>query len=138
MKMRLRKPISAEGIAKLASQGHDVSRFFTNNGNMAYPSRTPNRLPRFDNLTVRLYREQDGRWLSDLPALPGVTAYAKTRRQAIVAAQALALRHIADLVERGHPLHGEIRVSFVGKQPTVRPRRNVATTRAIPRTKSLA
>ena len=34
---RRRKPVSAETIARLADEGKDVSRFFTNNGRMARP-----------------------------------------------------------------------------------------------------
>jgi hypothetical protein len=34
---RRRKPISAEAIARLADQGQDVSRFFTNAGHMMNP-----------------------------------------------------------------------------------------------------
>ena len=34
---RQRKPVSAEGIARLADQGKDVSRFFTNRGRMMPP-----------------------------------------------------------------------------------------------------
>jgi hypothetical protein len=34
---RRRKPISAEAIARLADQGQDVSRFFTNTGCMMGP-----------------------------------------------------------------------------------------------------
>jgi hypothetical protein len=34
---RRRKPVSAETIARLADEGRDVSRFFTNNGRMARP-----------------------------------------------------------------------------------------------------
>lgn len=37
-----RKPISADAIARLAVQGKDVSRFFTNDGRMVYPARTVN------------------------------------------------------------------------------------------------
>lgn len=37
-----RKPISADAIAKLASQGKDISRFFTNQGRMVYPARRVN------------------------------------------------------------------------------------------------
>ncbi len=47
-------------------------------------------------LKVKFYREEDGRWLADIPALPGVTAYGRTKGQAIAAAEALALRLIAD------------------------------------------
>jgi hypothetical protein len=34
---RSRKPISAESIARLADRGKDVSRFFTNKGQMVAP-----------------------------------------------------------------------------------------------------
>jgi len=34
---RLRKPVSAEAIARLADEGRDVSRFFTNKGRMMGP-----------------------------------------------------------------------------------------------------
>ena len=34
---RKRKPISAEAIARMADQGKDISRFFTNKGRMVYP-----------------------------------------------------------------------------------------------------
>ncbi len=53
------------------------------------------RAPRF-TLAVKFYRENDGRWLADIPALPGVTAYGRTRKQALAAAQALALWLIAE------------------------------------------
>ena len=50
-------------------------------------------------LKVEFYREEDGRWLADIPALPGVTAYGRTKKQAMAAAEALALRLIADRLE---------------------------------------
>ena len=34
---RKKKPISAEAIARMADQGKDISRFFTNKGRMVYP-----------------------------------------------------------------------------------------------------
>jgi hypothetical protein len=37
-----RKPISAEAIARLAEEGQDVSRFFTNAGRMMGPIQTVN------------------------------------------------------------------------------------------------
>jgi predicted RNase H-like HicB family nuclease len=55
----------------------------------------------FTSLQAKLYREEDGRWLADIPALPGVTAYGRTKRQALAAAEALALRLIADRLEHG-------------------------------------
>jgi predicted RNase H-like HicB family nuclease len=53
------------------------------------------------NLKVEFSREDDGRWIADIPALPGVTVYGRTRKQALTAAEALALRVIAERVEHG-------------------------------------
>ena len=52
-------------------------------------------------LRVELDREVDGRWIADIPALPGVTVYGRTRKQALAAVEALALRVIADRLEHG-------------------------------------
>jgi predicted RNase H-like HicB family nuclease len=53
------------------------------------------------NLKVEFSREDDGRWVADIPALPGVTVYGRTRKQALASAEALALRVIADRLEHG-------------------------------------
>lgn len=50
---------------------------------------------------VEVEREVDGRWLADVPALPGVMAYGATPQEAIQSAKALALRVIAERVEHG-------------------------------------
>jgi predicted RNase H-like HicB family nuclease len=52
-------------------------------------------------LPIEYFREMDGRWLAGIAALPGVTAYGRTRKHAMDAVQALALRLIADRVEHG-------------------------------------
>ena len=52
-------------------------------------------------LTIEVDREDDGRWLAEVPELPGVMAYGSTRQQAIEAAQALSLRVLADRLEHG-------------------------------------
>ncbi len=64
-------------------------------------------------LKLELYREEDGRWLADIPALPGVTAYGRSRKRAMAAAQALALRLLADRLEHGEAVPGEMQVTFV-------------------------
>jgi predicted RNase H-like HicB family nuclease len=46
-------------------------------------------------------REQDGRWIAEVPDLPGVMAYSATREEAITRAEALALRVIADRLDHG-------------------------------------
>src|SRR2546425_5481829 len=53
------------------------------------------------SLAIEYYREEDGRWLADIAALSGVTAYGRTKKQATAAVQALALRLIADRLEHG-------------------------------------
>jgi predicted RNase H-like HicB family nuclease len=52
-------------------------------------------------LTIRLLRETDGRWIADIPELPGVTAYGVTPEEATVTAKALALRVMAEEIEHG-------------------------------------
>jgi predicted RNase H-like HicB family nuclease len=52
-------------------------------------------------LTVELEQEVDGRWIADVAALPGVLVYGQTREAALSAAQALALRVLADRLEHG-------------------------------------
>jgi predicted RNase H-like HicB family nuclease len=64
------------------------------------------------NLKVQFSREDDGRWIADIPALPGVTVYGRTRKQAMASAEALALRVIADRLEHGEAVPGEVTVSF--------------------------
>ncbi|MBS1855305.1 MAG: type II toxin-antitoxin system HicB family antitoxin [Acidobacteria bacterium] len=65
------------------------------------------------SLAIEYYREPDGRWLADIPALPGVTAYGRTKKLATAAVQALALRLIADRLEHGEALPGPMDVSFI-------------------------
>ena len=51
-------------------------------------------------LKVEFDRETDGRWIAEVPELPGVLAYGKTRAKALAAVEALArLRVIADRIE---------------------------------------
>ena len=51
--------------------------------------------------TIEVEQEDDGRWLAEIPALPGVLAYGQTREEAIARAQILALRVLADRLEHG-------------------------------------
>ena len=52
-------------------------------------------------LEIELDREDDGRWLAEVPALSGVMCYGETREDAVARVQALALRVIADRLEHG-------------------------------------
>jgi predicted RNase H-like HicB family nuclease len=45
--------------------------------------------------------EDDGRWIAEVPALPGAMAYGSSRAEAISRVEALVLRILADRVENG-------------------------------------
>jgi len=51
------------------------------------------------HFTIEHEREEDGRWLAEVPALPGVLAYGSTADEAIARAQVLALRVLAERLE---------------------------------------
>ena len=51
-------------------------------------------------LKIESEREEDGRWIAEIPELPGVMAYGKTRKDAVASVEALALRVLADQIER--------------------------------------
>jgi predicted RNase H-like HicB family nuclease len=53
------------------------------------------------SLTIEIEREDDGRWIGEVPQLPGVLAYGRTRDEAIARAKALSLRVLADRLEHG-------------------------------------
>jgi predicted RNase H-like HicB family nuclease len=55
-------------------------------------------------LAIRIDREVDGRWLAEVPELPGVLAYGETPQEAIARAQALSLRVLADRLDHGQPV----------------------------------
>ena len=46
-------------------------------------------------------REDDGRWVAEVPQLPGVLAYGATAEEAMSKAEVLALRVLADRLEHG-------------------------------------
>lgn len=50
--------------------------------------------------TVESEQETDGRWLAEIPELPGALAYGETREDAVARTQALALRMLADSGDR--------------------------------------
>jgi predicted RNase H-like HicB family nuclease len=50
-------------------------------------------------LSIESEREDDGRWLAEVPELPGVLAYGSTRDEALAKAQVLALRVLAERIE---------------------------------------
>src|SRR5687767_13398465 len=62
---------------------------------------------------VELEQEEDGRWIAEVLALPGVMTYGATRGEALAAVQALALRVLADRLEHRETLPDQLlNVSF--------------------------
>ena len=53
------------------------------------------------NYTLECEPEDDGRWLAEVLELPGVLAYGDSKEQAMVRAETLALRVIAERLEQG-------------------------------------
>ena len=51
-------------------------------------------------LSIELEREDDGRWIAEVPDLAGVLAYGATRDEALARAEALALRVLAERLEQ--------------------------------------
>ena len=52
-------------------------------------------------LTIELEEEADGRWIAEIPQLPGVLVYGDTSERAAQLARALAFRVLADQIEAG-------------------------------------
>jgi predicted RNase H-like HicB family nuclease len=52
-------------------------------------------------LTIEFELETDGRWIAEIPQLPGVLAYGDTQDKAAQHARALAFRVLADQIESG-------------------------------------
>lgn len=53
------------------------------------------------DFTVDIERETDGRWIGEVPELPGVLVYGVSRDEALNKAKALAFRVLADRLEYG-------------------------------------
>lgn len=56
------------------------------------------------SLSIEYEQEVDGRWIAEIPALPGVLAYGATREHAHSAVLALALRVIAERLDHGEAI----------------------------------
>ena len=50
-------------------------------------------------LAIEIEREEDGRWLAEVPSLAGVMCYGASRDEAVAHVQALALRVLAERLE---------------------------------------
>jgi predicted RNase H-like HicB family nuclease len=63
-------------------------------------------------LQIELEQETDGRWIAEVPTLPGVLTYGVTRTDAVAKVQALALRVLAERLEHGEAVPEFLTVTF--------------------------
>ena len=62
-------------------------------------------------MKIEIEREDDGRWIAEVPDLPGVMVYGESREEAISRVKALALRVLADRLDNGEEIP-ELRAVF--------------------------
>ena len=55
-------------------------------------------------VNIEIEREEDGRWIAEIPELSGVMVYGQSRAEAISMVKALALRVLADRLEHGEQI----------------------------------
>ncbi|MBI2910399.1 MAG: type II toxin-antitoxin system HicB family antitoxin [Chloroflexi bacterium] len=55
-------------------------------------------------MNIEIEREEDGRWIAEVPDLPGVMSYGQSREEAISKVEALSLRVLADRLEHGEEI----------------------------------
>ena len=63
-------------------------------------------------MRIEIEREDDGRWIAEIPTLPGVLTYGQTRTDAVTKVQALALRVLAERLEQGEAVPEFLTVTF--------------------------
>jgi len=51
--------------------------------------------------TVEVEQETDGRWIAEIPQIPGAMSYGTSRGEAVARAEALGLRVLAERIEQG-------------------------------------
>jgi len=60
------------------------------------------------NFAIEFEQEDDGRWIAEIPTLPGVMAYGATKPDAESKVEAMALRVVADRIERENSTMSEL------------------------------
>ncbi len=52
-------------------------------------------------MRVEVEREEDGRWIAEVPTFPGAMAYGTSKNEAVAKVETLVLRVLADKLEHG-------------------------------------
>lgn len=64
------------------------------------------------NFSIECEKETDGRWLAEVPQLPGVLCYGQTAEEAMAKAEVLALRTMAERLEQSESRPVAINISL--------------------------
>ena len=64
-------------------------------------------------LRIEIDREDDGRWIAEVPDLPGVMAFGTSETEVRTKVQVLALHVLAERIEHGEPVPFNTRDFFV-------------------------
>ena len=64
------------------------------------------------NFSIECEEEVDGRWIAEVPQLPGVLCYGATAEEAMAKAEVLALRAMAERLEHSESRPVEINISL--------------------------
>lgn len=65
------------------------------------------------NFHIEYEREEDGRWLAEVPEIPGVLAYGVSAEDAMAKTETLVLRVLAERIETGENRPIPINIEFV-------------------------
>lgn len=64
------------------------------------------------NFSIECEEEVDGRWIAEVPQLPGALCYGTTAEEAMAKAEVLALRAMAERLEHNESRPVEISISL--------------------------
>ena len=65
------------------------------------------------NFRIELEQEEDGRWIAEVVDIPGVLVYGNSREEAMLKAQAMALRVLAERIDVGEVSSMPLTISFL-------------------------
>jgi predicted RNase H-like HicB family nuclease len=64
-------------------------------------------------ISIQSEKEVDGRWIAEVPEIPGVLAYGSTEEEALLRAETLALRALADRLENSEQKASNLTIDLI-------------------------